>query len=659
MPFALRTVTNDDPTKFVGPLSKSVMESLCVFVLLTTWFFAPGVVNAHGLKGYDYGHKNSLRVYKRDFVQSSIVGSLPLVDGQPQPRLEIRDLEQDDDQWNLYILALSWMQYTSQDSPFSWYQIAGIHGAPGLTWGNVAPLPGNDNIGYCHHVSILFPTWHRPYLVLYEYIASLWPPEDLDRVQKAAKKFRMPYWDWAITPPAGESVLPLSIGGSSTMNVSGPNGIQSISNPLFSFSFRPFNGSIFPDSPYNQWNETKRAPSPSTDPNAISNNSFVAASLDNHLASYQQRLYNLFSNYRNYSHFSNEGWVGSNNNNGTYDSIESLHDSVHTIGGGIWGHLAIIAYSAFDPLFFLHHTNVDRIFAMWQVLHNDTYVIPTAAVYATHTQNQGDIEDIQTPLKPFFVNDTSFWTSDMVRKHETFGYTYTEVANKTRAEVVAAINRLYTDYSPATLALRRHENSVTHAGKSVDGQISKTRAQQQSRKSGIMGWQHDTISCLSLDAVFKADLDGESYREWIANIEVKKHAFNSSFLIYLFLGDAPDDSSSWPHLNNLVGSLGVFAGHSQSMAAQHKKITGTIPLTSSLVRMTAEKNISSLDPEDVELFLRSALRLKIALVNGTVVGANEVDGLHISIVSSMVLVPNAEDELPKWGEVESIFDLVV
>lgn len=82
-----------------------------------------------------------------------------------------------------------------------------------------------------------------------QYIASLWPPDDLDRVQNAAKRFRIPYWDWAVAPPAGESVLPLSIGGSSTMNVSGPNGIQSISNPLFSFAFKPFNGSIFPDAP--------------------------------------------------------------------------------------------------------------------------------------------------------------------------------------------------------------------------------------------------------------------------------------------------------------------------------------------------------------------------------------------------------------------------
>ncbi|KAI1428347.1 hypothetical protein F5Y12DRAFT_782760 [Xylaria sp. FL1777] len=608
----------------------------------------------------------NLRVNKRDFGQSSIVSSLPLVDGQPQPRLDIRALEKNHDQWNLYLLALSWMQYTSQDSPFSWYQIAGIHGAPGLTWANVAPLPGNDNIGYCHHVSILFPTWHRPYLVLYEqtlynivqFIASLWPPEELDRVQSAAKRFRIPYWDWAVAPPIGESVLPLSIGGSSTVNVSGPNGIQNISNPLFSFTFKPFNGSIFPDAPYNKWNETKRAPYPTTDPNAISNNSFVAASLDNHLPSYQQRLYNLFANYPNYTHFSNEGWIGQSNN-GTYDSIESLHDSIHTIGGGGWGHLAIIAYSAFDPLFFLHHANVDRIFAMWQVIHNDTYVVPTAAVSATHTENQGAIEDIRTPLKPFFVNDTSFWTSDMVRDLEAFGYTYADVANKTREEVVATINRLYTDYSPATITLRSNRNSLAYAGQLVDDHAPKTIAQEHTHKSRVMAWQHKSADYFPVNSIFRVDSKGEFYREWIANIQVKKHALNCSFLIYLFLGDVPDDTSSWQSLDNLVGSLGVFANHGRSMRAEHGKVTGTIPLTSALVRMAADKHVLSLDPEDVEPFLKSALQPRIALVDGTAIGVNEVDGLSIRIVSSMVTVPRTEDQLPKWGEVESNFDLVV
>ncbi|KAI0553589.1 Di-copper centre-containing protein [Xylaria curta] len=641
------------------------MEFICAFVLLVSLFLSHGLAGVYGANGYDYGHHTNLGIYKRDFGQSSVVGSLPLVDGQPQPRLEIRDLEKDKDQWNLYILALSWMQYTPQDSPFSWYQIAGIHGAPGLTWGNVAPLPGNDNIGYCHHVSILFPTWHRPYLVLYEqtlynivqYIASLWPPQELDRVQKAARKFRIPYWDWAAAPPTGESVLPLSISGSSIMNVSGPNGIQSIANPLFSFAFRPFNGSIFPDSPYNKWNETKRAPHPTTDPSAVSNNSFVAASLDNHLPSYQQRLYNLFANYPNYTHFSNEGWIAQNDS-GTYDSIESLHDSVHTIGGGGWGHLAIIAYSAFDPLFFLHHANVDRIFAMWQIIHNDTYVVPTAAVFASHTQNQGDIEDIQTPLKPFFVNDTSFWTSDMIRDHETFGYTYSEVNNKTREEVVAAVNRLYTDYTPATIVLKSKPNPLVHTSQPVEVQTSENIAEQNFHKPRVMAWQHQSISHLQTNVIFQANSNGKFYREWLANIEVNKHALNNSFSIYFFLGDVSDDSSSWQNLDCLVGSLGVFAGRDRPARAKHGKITGTVPLTSALVRMAADSHVSSLEPEDIEPFLKTTLHLRIALLDGTVVSVNEVDGLRISIASSLVAVPTREDQLPRWGKVEPNFDLV-
>jgi hypothetical protein len=44
----------------------------------------------------------------------------------------------------------------------------GIHGRPFVPFDNVPAEPGNENNGYCTHVSILFPTWHRPYLALYE-----------------------------------------------------------------------------------------------------------------------------------------------------------------------------------------------------------------------------------------------------------------------------------------------------------------------------------------------------------------------------------------------------------------------------------------------------------------------------------------------------------
>ncbi|OTA64590.1 Di-copper centre-containing protein [Hypoxylon sp. EC38] len=623
---------------------------------ITSFFFFSTVVADFVQPGqYDYGFNVDLRLRKREPTQSHIVTGLPRVDGQTQLRPDIRDLQKDEDKWNLYLLTLSWLQYTNQDSPFSWYQITGIHGAPALTWGDVGPTPGNEHSGYCTHVSILFPTWHRPYLALYEqvlyniaqFIASLYPPDLQDRFQKAALTFRIPYWDWAATPPDGVSVLPLAVGGSSSINVSGPNGVQSISNPLFSYVFRPFNASTFPDFPYNTWHETKRAPRPVNSPNATSNNSFVAHALDTHLPSFQQRLYNLFSNYPNYTTFSNEAWIPSGNNNDSYDSIESLHDAIHTVGGGVYGHLAIIAYSGFDPLFWLHHANVDRIFTMWQALYNDTYVVPQPAVYSSHTTSPGESEDSQTGLTPFFSNETHFWTSDMARDHEVFGYTYAEVANKSRAEVVASINRLYGNFSPISMLTR--PTSQRHSKRR---EVDAAHPRGTQRANGL-SWNGMTSAHPPVEAVFS----GDKYREWIANIRVSKHAMGGSFSIHLFLEDVPSDPISWPVASSLVGTMGVFAHKGVHGSKSHRMVAGTIPITSALMQMVASGKIPSLHAEDIEPYLRSSLEFRVSLVNGTEVDAHEVSGLHIEIASSMVKAPESENMLSEWGKVERHFDL--
>jgi hypothetical protein len=42
----------------------------------------------------------------------------------------------------------------------------GIHGRPYKGWDNVNGP--NTDTGYCTHDSVLFPSWHRPYLALFE-----------------------------------------------------------------------------------------------------------------------------------------------------------------------------------------------------------------------------------------------------------------------------------------------------------------------------------------------------------------------------------------------------------------------------------------------------------------------------------------------------------
>ena len=48
---------------------------------------------------------------------------------------------------------------------------AGIHGRPFIAWDGVNPATpgaGDSATGYCTHGNTLFPTWHRPYLALFE-----------------------------------------------------------------------------------------------------------------------------------------------------------------------------------------------------------------------------------------------------------------------------------------------------------------------------------------------------------------------------------------------------------------------------------------------------------------------------------------------------------
>jgi tyrosinase len=47
-------------------------------------------------------------------------------------------------------------------------------------------------------------------------------------------------------------------------------------------------------------------------------------------------------------------------------ALEGLHDRVHVWTGG---HMGMIPFAAFDPIFWAHHTMVDRLWRLWQLRH--------------------------------------------------------------------------------------------------------------------------------------------------------------------------------------------------------------------------------------------------------------------------------------------------
>jgi tyrosinase len=105
------------------------------------------------------------------------------------------------------------------------------------------------------------------------------------------------------------------------------------------------------------------------------------------------RLYSLLTRYDNFTQF--ETYARRDRNSSYADSLESIHDAIHGISGGS-GHMSYLDYSAFDPLFMLHHAMVDRVFAVWQALHPDSYVEPMFSVEQTYTTARNSLLDGDT-----------------------------------------------------------------------------------------------------------------------------------------------------------------------------------------------------------------------------------------------------------------------
>lgn len=83
------------------------------------------------------------------------------------PRLELRQLKQNADQWNLYLLGMERFMAKDKNDRLSYYQVVGVHGRPFTTWNNF-PTPLVNQAGFCPHAQTLFGAWHRPYLAIFE-----------------------------------------------------------------------------------------------------------------------------------------------------------------------------------------------------------------------------------------------------------------------------------------------------------------------------------------------------------------------------------------------------------------------------------------------------------------------------------------------------------
>jgi hypothetical protein len=109
------------PSAFPGAIRLLLLGA--ILTSISSCSPSASVKSRHNLEDLPYAHK-------RDGGFFSVLGVAGLGDSSVHPRLEIRELEKNADQWNVYLLGLRRFQSTTQSDRLSYYQIAGTLCSP-------------------------------------------------------------------------------------------------------------------------------------------------------------------------------------------------------------------------------------------------------------------------------------------------------------------------------------------------------------------------------------------------------------------------------------------------------------------------------------------------------------------------------------------------
>ncbi|OBS23045.1 hypothetical protein FPOA_09363 [Fusarium poae] len=375
-------------------------------------------------------------------------------------RKDVRKLS--DEERDTVIRAFKHIMELPPDDENSYFTIAGYHGLP--------------EPQYCYHGVVLFPTWHRAYLLRLE--------ESL-RTAPGCKNLALPYWDEASNQTKEEGIPRLFTDREYTFQDG-----SSIPNPLCSYKLQkaivdindkktskdtkpegyqtvryPYSGLVsdkFADRTKIH-NTALEGKTPDEVTNILNQNVIrwlheqkfqthnekwiSAGEKDNYVNCLEAPNYTVFSNATSADRYNEE-----NRGKPTVAPvipIEQPHNAVHLAVGGFDvpgdknhnvyafanGDMGENDTAAFDPLFFFHHCFIDYIFWKWQERHNKTETLDIMKGYpGTQLIKRGKAIanfTMDYPLAPFRIKDQTTgqerdMTSNDVINISKLEYTYAE-----------------------------------------------------------------------------------------------------------------------------------------------------------------------------------------------------------------------------------------
>ncbi|KAI6039021.1 common central domain of tyrosinase-domain-containing protein [Pisolithus marmoratus] len=444
--------------------------------------------------------------------------------------------------------------------------------------------------GYCNHGSVTFTTWHRPYMMLMEQAVGNVAdriaaniekqyPQEAGKWVPQAQQLRFPYWDWA-DPTTNPNGLP-SVLYEDTIGIMLPGGKNAtVQNPISYYTYERGIPSDFTDvynaasgqtAYFSKWTRTYRH-APST-PEGGSDIAALQTAIESVASLLSSGIGLLFAFPDNldpaiaYDNFSNE--VNESRRQEDYfssGSLEALHGIIHgTIGGN--GNMTNPDYSAFDPIFFFHHSNVDRLIALWEWCY-PTYWMGDGYVYNgtsyTWTQQRGTFSQVYNEqllpsgargnLYPFRNEDGTYWTSQQTRFLDASAYPK------------------YYSY-PEFQGVKVDQTATDAERAAARARIAKFYGfdpQQAATQVDAEAWSHLPVPSPTSAGLPETFQEIKNYRVFVVLAELPEHAFNTSYHFELHTNTGSQ--------TGLIGAVTVFArpNYSPCTACAFRREMGTV-----------------------------------------------------------------------------------
>jgi tyrosinase len=479
-----------------------------------------------------------------------------------------------------YARGVKAMMARGLNEPTSWRFYGAIHGFNRAMWQQVGaftagePQPSRTDIQtyweQCQHGSWYFLPWHRGYLIALETVVR-------DAVTKLGgpADWALPYWNYFKT---GQNGLPPAFASKDWPDGQGDN-------PLFvERRFGPDDdGNVF-------------VPTDQVDLNALGDPDFVGPGSGG-----------------------SQGFggieTGFSHDSGTHGGIETQpHDQVHvSVGGGTQRRPGLMSdpdIAGLDPIFWLHHANIDRLWQVWRQ-HPTSDVDPTDDANWVNGPAAGGERAFVMPLPG---GNQLTYTPGQMSDFSSLTYIYDDTSSPfDTPQPVARLRQLGVPTAAAETLVRRtamagpRTKNVELVGASTQG-LRVSGREAHAALALDPGVQRKVTQ--SLRAATAAAAPAAPDRVFLNLENVRGLHDGTAFKVYLNVPDGADPAQFPTHLAGSIALFGVrkasladdkHAGHGLTFVLEITRVIDALHLAGALdagqlhVRLVPRKPVADED----------------------------------------------------------------